>query len=294
MRFTESSREKRPLEYDRERWQEVISNPINTLQLFITNRCNLRCNGCFYRNRLGKEEMSLEEYSEHVERYRDEIDKIILLGGEPTIHKNLGEMLDLNRKLGLRTTIYTNGFNLKNLENTNLKDVSVRIGVYGAYSSEKPIANLERTKIPVDIVYMLRKDNVKELMLTAKIAERDFNCKSFYISSIRDITLTGSFWRDTEETIPIEEYAEIIQEFVSRYDGNIPVLHIARRGVLYTENTGQKVDCCRFGNIFPDNQKVICPFDISRNITSPELVFNKRKCNKHTECILRKIVLKRK
>jgi hypothetical protein len=294
MKFRESSREKKLLEYDKSRWTEIIAEPKNTLQLFITNKCNLRCRGCFYKNRLGKEDMSVEEYTRHVKKYGSEIDKIILLGGEPTIHPQIREMLDFNRREGLRTTIYTNGFDLKKLENLDLRNVSVRIGVYGAFSSEKPISRVDRTTIPVDLVYMLREDNKHELMKTAEIAERDFNCRGFYISSIREIEKTGSFWLDTEETIPIQDYASIIQDFVKSYSGNIPVLHIARRGILYTENPAEVVDKCRFGNIFPDNQKVICPFDISRNITSPELQFDKRKCNKHTECILRKIVLKRK
>jgi organic radical activating enzyme len=291
--YTESSREKKLLVYNKTRWQEVIAKPINTLQLFITNRCNLRCKGCFYHKRLGKSDMSFEYYQSYIERYSSEINKIILLGGEPTIHPELEKMLDFNRSIGFKTTIYTNGFDLKRLESINLDKVSVRAGVYGAYQSEKPIKNVDKTSIPLDIVYMLRRDNTSELMETAKIAERDFNCKGFYISSIREIDKTLSFWKDTSETLPIEDFASVIQNFVNNYTGNIPLIHIARRGVLYTGNEKEKACKCRFGNIFPDGEKVICPFDISINITSPDLVFDKRPCNKHSECILRKIVLKR-
>jgi MoaA/NifB/PqqE/SkfB family radical SAM enzyme len=237
--------------------------------------------------------MSLEDYKRNVEKYRQEVQKVILLGGEPTIHPELEKMLDFNKSLGLRTTIYTNGFDLGRLEKLNLEGISIRVGVYGCENTEKPISRVDKTDLPLDIVYMLRRDNVGELMDTAERAEKDFNCVGFYISSIRDIDVTGSFWKDTPETISVQEYAEILKNFVKNYKGNIPVLHIARRGVLYTKDTEDKVDCCRFGNIFPDGQKIICPFDISRNITSSEIEFNKRRCNKNTECILRKIVLKR-
>lgn len=292
--YTESSRERVLLKYDTDRWKESHSAPTNTLQLFITNKCNLRCRGCFYQDKLGKGEMTFEEYSDYVSQYAMGVQKVILLGGEPTIHPELEKMLELNNDLGLKTTIYTNGFDLKRFEGTSLPNVSIRIGVYGSNSSEKPLSQVDRISSPIDMVYMLRRDNVQELMETAIVAEQDFNCKGFYISSIREIDKTGSFWRDTDETIPIEEYAQIIQEFVTNYSGSIKKIHIARRGVLETGNEPEYTHKCRFGNIFPDGQKVMCPFDISRNITSPELSFDKRACNKHTECILQKIVLERK
>ncbi len=294
MEYTESSREKRLLRYDHSAWKEITSTPTNTLQLFITNKCNLRCRGCFYQDKLGKGEMTFEEYSIHVKKYASEVEKVILLGGEPTIHPQLEKMLEFNESLGLKTTIYTNGFDLKRLEGLNLPGVSTRIGVYGSVSSEKPLSGVARVNFPIDMVYMLRKDNVHELMPTATIAEKEFNCKGFYISSIREIDQTGSFWRDTPETIPIEEYAEIVQDFVDNYHGNIPKLHIARRGVLHTNQESKETHKCRFGNIFPDGKMVMCPFDISRNITSKELEFDKRGCNKHNECILRKIVLEKR
>jgi hypothetical protein len=132
-------------------------------------------------------------------------------------------------------------------------------------------------------------------MNTAGMAESEFNCRGFYISSIRDIERTGSFWKDTSETLPIKEYTNVVRDFVRNYSGNIPLLHLARRGVLYTGNENSDVTCkCRFGNIFLNGDRIICPLDISKNITSGELIFNQRPCNKHTECILQKIVLKRR
>lgn len=237
--------------------------------------------------------MSLEEYRYYVEKYKGEIGKVILLGGEPTKHPKLREMIEFNKERGLKTTIYTNGFDLSMLQEFDLSGVKIRLGVYGSYSSEKPISKISRTTLPLDIVYMLRRDNVRELKETAEIAEREFNCTGFYISSIRDIAETHDFWKDTPETLPLDEYCRVIQDFVDSYSGNIRKLNISRRGVLYTENTDDSVECCRFGNIFPDGEKIICPFDISKKITSKELVFGKRPCNKSDSCLLRKIVLER-
>jgi hypothetical protein len=126
------------------------------------------------------------------------------------------------------------------------------------------------------------------------MAEERFNCNGFYISSIRDITSTQDYWKDTPETLSLPEYYDQVQRFVLNYSGTIPVLHIARRGVIQTDGQTNEVDTCRFGNIFPDGEKIICPFDISRKIKADSLVFGKRHCNKSKSCILKKIVLRRK
>lgn len=283
--------EKKFLKYDPNLWQEAPVKEVNTLQLFITNRCNLRCKGCFYQSRLGKGEISFSEYQEYVLNYKSEIDKLILLGGEPTLHQDLQRMISFNQAEGLRTTIYTNGTNLENLEGISLGGVGVRIGVHGVYSSEKPLVKVPQTSLPVTIVYMLDRDNFKELFDAAKIAEQDFNCSDFYISSIRDIAQTHNYWLDTINTIPLDEYFSIVQNFITRYDGKLN-LHISKRGVIQSK-FDNAVDKCRFGNIFPDASKIRCPLDISLNKRCKTLEFNKVQCNKDKKCILRKIVLKR-
>jgi hypothetical protein len=84
-----------------------------------------------------------------------------------------------------------------------------------------------------------------------------------------------------------------VQDFVNNYQGNLPQIHIAKRGVLETEVEYPIVNKCRFGNIFPNGDKIICPLDISLNKTVPELKFGEVECNKRG-CILQKIVLRRK
>ncbi|MBL7100930.1 MAG: radical SAM protein [Nanoarchaeota archaeon] len=279
--------------YDKQRWREAISQPVNTLQVFITNKCNMNCKSCFYAHKLGKEELSFEEYKKTLSFYLHKIDKVILLGGEPTLYRDINKVVNLNNKFNLRTTVYTNGSNIKILENVDLSKTTIRIGVYGAKLSEKPLANVPKTSLPVTIVYMLRKNNVKELMKTAKMVEKRFNCQGFYISSIRDIAVTQSYWEDTKETLLLKDYFKVIQNFIKNYKGNIPKIHIARRGVIKTENKYVPINKCRFGNIFPDKKKIICPLDISKKSYTKRLIFNQRKCNKNKECVLQKIVLEK-
>jgi len=282
----------KPLDYDPQKWEEINPLPVNTLQVFITNKCNLRCEACFYQRQLGHNEISFDEYRKIVFEYKPSIEKVILMGGEPTLHKNINQMIAFNTLLGLKTTVYTNGFNITALENASLLQTSIRIGVYGATKSEKPLSKIKNTNLPVTIVYMLRTDNVDELVKTAEIAENRFNCKGFYISSIRDIDTTKNYWTDTANTLPLDEYFEIVQEFVNLYNGTIPYLHISRRGIIKPSNPSEEtMNQCRFGNVFPNNKKIICPFDISKEIYTKNL-FNKQICDKCDECLLQKIVLR--
>lgn len=280
------------LNYKSDIWEEIVPVPKNTLQLFITNKCNLRCKGCFYKHKLNQDEMSFSEYQTYINAYLPTAEKIILLGGEPTLHPDLPRMIACNQNCRLPTTIYTNGSNLKILEDLDLTNVEVRVGIYGAYKSEKPLINIPKPFFPITMVYMLRKDNVCELLEASKLLQ-DYNCRKFYVSSIRDIAQTHDFWKDTEETISPYSYAEIINIFINDYQGDLSEIHLARRGVLETELTTDEVKTCRFGNIFPDGEKIICPLDISNRITVPELKFNSVPCNKKG-CLLQKIVLKHK
>ncbi len=287
------------LQYDESVWKERVSRPKNTLQIFVTDKCNLRCPECFYGQWLGTSEMPLEEYEKHVLDYKNLIQKVILLGGEPTLHKKLPQMVEFNAGLGLETTVYTNGANLKIL-NGIMSDpamknmVAIRIGVHGLTVSEKPLLKVPETNLPVSIVYTLAAYNHHELIDTASLAERNFDCHAFYISSIREIEKTGSFWLDTENTLPMPIYAQAIQDFVANYKGNIPELHLSTRGVLVTKKQDfTSVTRCRFGSILRDGSKITAPLDISLNRTAPQLAFDEQKCSRHHKCVLQKIVLQR-
>jgi len=287
------------LKYDETRWREKVIIPQNSLQLFITDKCNLRCPECFYGSNLGKLQMSLVDYKRYVIRYKDCVTKVILLGGEPTLHKKLPEMIVFNAELGLKTTLYTNGIRLVRIEEL-MRDpemrkwLTIRIGVHGLTVSEKKLNKIVRTDLPVTIVYMLATYNKHEMMSAAEYAEKNFNCEGFFLSSIREMDITGDYWLDTERTIPIQKYARIVQSFVNEYRGNISTLHISTRGVLVTSvQDFTNVKKCRIGSILRDGTRILSPFDISLMKNVSRLTFNTQQCSRHHKCVLQKIVLER-
>ncbi|OPX36399.1 MAG: radical SAM protein [Desulfobacteraceae bacterium 4484_190.3] len=56
----------------------------------VTNRCNLRCSGCFFfssnEHKVAKEEMSIKKWERFIEREKERgVNLAILIGGEPTL-----------------------------------------------------------------------------------------------------------------------------------------------------------------------------------------------------------------
>jgi MoaA/NifB/PqqE/SkfB family radical SAM enzyme len=273
-------------------WETAEPDPLVTLQVFITNRCNKMCKDCFYESRLGHGDMSMTAYTSLVDdslKRFPVLSKVILLGGEPTLHPHFPEMLAYNIGRGLTTTIYTNGARLDQLQYVDLHHVSVRIGVLGLTRGEKNLIEIIPTGIETNIVYMLRNDNIDELMETAYYAEQHFNCRYFMISSIRAIQTTGDFWKDTDDTISMDRYVSVVQKFMDTYKGNLDI-HIARRGIIEGDH---HIHHCRFINVYPDQQMTLCPFDISKGIIDHADHLG-RLCNKHSECLLQKLIYVKK
>ena len=115
--------------YDPNKWSETYVRPMKTLQVFITGRCNAACKTCFFRKHLKDGDMSFDNYAHIVHQYEKEIEKVILIGGEPSLHSKLKEMVHLNYLYGLQTTIYTNGANLEALERCAKFGPSIRLSV---------------------------------------------------------------------------------------------------------------------------------------------------------------------
>jgi MoaA/NifB/PqqE/SkfB family radical SAM enzyme len=280
--------------YDPNRWFEIAAEPKKTLQVFITGRCNAACKTCFFRHHLGEGHMSFEDYRLLVLRQFPNLEKVILLGGEPTLHPQLTEMIQLNNRLGLQTTLYTNGRRLNALRNFNREDMpDIRLSVCGINKQWKDITALHAIEFPITLVFMLDQHNKTELFEVATMAREELGCNSMFITSIRDIVATGSYWKETADTMPMEEYASIVQDFVYRWDKPM-TFHIVRRGILTTplaqdnNQTG-----CRFLNVLPNGDRIICPFDISIDRTTQAKTFVERKCiqNPGGPCLLQKIVL---
>ncbi|MBD3379138.1 MAG: radical SAM protein [Candidatus Omnitrophica bacterium] len=86
----------------------------------ITTRCNMRCPVCYIDAESTGRDMPLAEIERIVDRITEEDPNthLILIGGEPTIHKEFFKILAMIRQKGLmkRTFIATNGITLADKE----------------------------------------------------------------------------------------------------------------------------------------------------------------------------------
>ena len=79
----------------------------------ITNICNLKCSFCPETNR-SKKHMSVEEFEEIIKKAHKHTKLVCLhVKGEPLLHNNLKEILDIIDKYNLKVNITTNGTLLK-------------------------------------------------------------------------------------------------------------------------------------------------------------------------------------
>jgi len=82
------------------KYKEIKANRANTLQVFITNICTMHCQGCFARNIMGDDVdvIPIDEYREVINSLLTKGgEKVNLLGGEPTLHPFLKDIIEVNK-----------------------------------------------------------------------------------------------------------------------------------------------------------------------------------------------------
>jgi hypothetical protein len=281
--------QKQIIDYNTDLWVEVPPREVNTLQVFITNRCDMRCPECFNLRNLGNEEMSLGQYQRVIDKYAPFVEKVTLVGGEPTLHREIQEIIRYNYNIGKRTTIYTNGARLQGLVDIPLDGLSVRVSVFGLENGWKALRKLQPySHLNVMFTYMLKHDNVEELLATAQVLEDEYGCKDLLISTCRG----DDYWEEYDFTLPLAEYSQVINQFLLDYSGSM-TLHIATRGILEGRLASERSQTCRFANVFI-NKLIQCPFDIARDVCADQISFGEKECHKNDTCLLAKIVLERK
>lgn len=95
-----------------------VKNPLpDTINLHFTPHCNARCKFCFAEYSDVKSPCSIDEWMQIISciaevPFGGQARRVNFVGGEPTVHKNLPELLAHAKSVGLRTSMVTNGFAL--------------------------------------------------------------------------------------------------------------------------------------------------------------------------------------
>jgi organic radical activating enzyme len=277
-------------------YDEIPSGRRNTLQVFITNKCNLNCDGCFAKFAMkDNSDISLEEYRRVLLNFLDKKgSQINLLGGEPLLHPKIREILNLNREYKIKTTIYTNGYFLGNYSQKDFEGIKLRVSLYCKTGGLKSIEKLPKTSAPIECCFMVSKNTTtEELLESANYLEKNYNCNVFFISSIRELNnLEKEFFDDTDLTMNLLKYKKLIHEFLQLYKGSMEI-HISKRGVFESTKTIAE-NKCRFANYFIGGKIIQCPYDIVNLKFQDNYDFGCRKCQQNNSCLMSKIIFIRR
>ena len=121
-----------------ERYKRISKLNIRSSIYDVTNKCNLRCKGCFFfssdEHKAAAEEMDTNKWETFIEKEMDRgVNLAILIGGEPTLH--LDRVEAFYRRLP--TFVATNG--LIKIPRDRFPDMMLGISLWGDETDEKTL-----------------------------------------------------------------------------------------------------------------------------------------------------------
>lgn len=273
-------------------WNKYREVPVErraTLQIFITSRCNYQCPGCFARNIMKDElDMDVGEYIKVISVAKEKGAKQInILGGEPLLHPNLIDFVNINRLSGFKTTIYTNGKNLWKYNKTAFYWAKLRVSIYQPHGAYKTLDQLSDDQFPVEMCYMVSATTTVDDLLEVI---NDRRCKLLFISSIREMdNPRKEFFDDTMLSMPVLKYKELVHEFLNKYEGKKDI-HVSKRGVFESTVTTAPCNQCYFANYIVGGKYVQCPYDLVNLKFQTDYEFGKRFCQQNSTCLMSKVI----
>ena len=104
--------------------QKTIPSSIKILAFNITEKCNLKCPHCFAED--NRHEMNTEECKEILRQAKkSNCVRVILCGKEPLMRKDIFEILNYIKELGMDIELMTNGILIDQSVLDRLKNVGV-------------------------------------------------------------------------------------------------------------------------------------------------------------------------
>ena len=146
----------------------------------FTGGCNYRCPFC-HNSPLIKNQptISLEEIFDYLSKRKKMIDAVVITGGEPTLHKELPEVIKQIKELGFIIKLDTNGTNpkmLKELINNKLIDY-VAMDIKSSYETYHIVTGIDNPLL----------DRVKESINILKTEDIDFEFRTTLVKEYHNL-----------------------------------------------------------------------------------------------------------
>lgn len=227
-----------------------FSANIESIRVYVTEKCNANCPSCINAMSRTKSEMSVENFSSLCKYLSDNgIVHLKMMGGEPTVHNNFEKLVEIAQESFEGLTIFTNGINnrIKNIKLRESDSVTYNFLFNKSISKENLyLENGGRRNFQVQV----HKD-VDEIQLGNRIVELVNICKE-KIGVALSLDCTSNIFKDRK--ILIEKLSNIEKilfenEIEFQYDNKIPM-------------------CFLYGSNMNNENDGMCSVDISGVIDS--------------------------
>jgi len=241
------------------------------LSLFVTNRCNLRCKYCFIIDETIPKEILSAEYP--VTQLRAIIDEfynmgtrmIFMLGGEPLMHPDIGEIIGYIVAKGIYLHVITNGTliekRLDEIRNAHALCVSldgpadVNDPLRGKGTFERAVKGIQASVeagIPTRIHAVLTRLNLHRMRELAQISKE--------LRAPLSISPPNFLGETNDETLRItkDEYKIFWKEFLGLYKEGFPIANSPDAIVKCQDWPADYHQFIRTGEKFPDYKPIFC------------------------------------
>lgn len=184
--------------------RSVYSSKPTNIHFSISKKCNMKCSYCDYWKD-STTEMTTNEAKEIIQALYEWIGPYYLSfsGGEPTLRNDLPELIEFASKLGIRTTILTNGLLANNklqekLFNSGLDNITISLNALDSNIHEKMrgtkninteiLKNIKNSKFKnkIKIFSIISADNMDEIIPLVKWVKTN-SLREIELQSIRPV-----------------------------------------------------------------------------------------------------------
>lgn len=105
-------------------------NKFKKIYIEISNICNLSCPFCNINNRKQKS-ITIDEFNILLDKLKDHTNYLYFhMLGEPLLHKNINELIDIAFNKNFNINITTNGYLIKKIKTKNIRQINISLHSY--------------------------------------------------------------------------------------------------------------------------------------------------------------------
>lgn len=230
---------------------------IKSINLEICNKCNLKCLHCFYKDKINKNEMSLEKINFIIKKL-PHLDNVVITGGEPLLHSKIYQVLELFGKSNKITFIITT--------NGTVFDKEI-LSLFRKYCNIKFQVSLDSSNAAINDIIRGKNSYEKVLDNLNQLSTIDSNRVRLHM------TVNALNYANIKEVYDFGKQLNIIPEFtfvakMGNAIDNWNILKMSDAQKLFVYSTISELYNCDRINLRPPSVVKGCTFDESYTVNT--------------------------